>query len=794
MDPTPGRGPSAGQTLGHYRLLERIGAGGMGEVWRARDERLERDVALKLLLPGLLADEVARKRFRREALSLSQLNHPSIATVFDFNTEAGADFLVMEYVAGPVVTERLAQGPLPEAEVARLGVQLAEGLAAAHGQGIIHRDLKPANVRLTPDGRLKILDFGLAKLVRPTDGRSPTDSLTEAQALIGTLAFMAPEQVRGEAVDARSDLWAAGLVLYELATGVRAYKEGRSAQVIYAILNQTPAPPRVVNPHVSAGLEAIILKCLEREPGQRYPGAAELAADLQRLLGGLTVQAERSRVRARRVRTLGIAFPVTVVVVLAVLAALNVGGLRTRMFTPPPIRSIAVLPLANLSGDASQEYFADGMTEALINDLGQVSALRVISRTSAMAYKGAKKPLKQIARELGVDAVVEGSVSRSGDRVRISAQLIRVKEERQLWAQSYERGLRDVLVMQGQIARAIVEQVRAKLTADQATRLASAKQVDPEAYDVYLRAKRGPGYRPESERLYRRAIELDPEFALAYAALSSFYSGKVLYPGTSPGEVAPLALDAASKALQLDPNLAEAHAAMAMAKLHFEWDWREAEAGFRRALELNPNSYDAIDAYRYYLVVAGRAEESIPLAMRMCRAQPNDATPVLQVGWCSFYARHDDAALKWFRKSVAMNPFAENLAWLAIANAFSGNMKEALAGCDSLTRAENPFPESIGYIYAIAGRREKALGVLKALRAEEERQYVDPVRFAILYAGLGDRDRAIAELQRAVAVRSISIVWLKAERYLDGLRSDPRYQELLARTGPPAPTRTHSPG
>ena len=799
MDPAPDRSPAPGVTLGHYRLIERVGAGGMGEVWRARDERLERDVALKLLLPGTLADEAARKRFRREALSLSQLNHPNIATVFDFNTEAGLDFLVMEYVAGPVVTERLAKGPLPEAEVARLGVQLADGLAAAHAQGIIHRDLKPANVRLTPDGRLKILDFGLAKLVRPTEGRSLTESLTEAQALIGTLAFMAPEQVRGEAVDARSDLWSAGLVLYELATATRAYKEEHSAQVLYAILNQTPAAPRSLNGRVSAGLEAIILKCLEREPGRRYQAATELAADLQRLLGGLTVQAEQARVQARRVRTLSIAVPVAVVAVLALLTALNVGDVRTRLFAPAPIRSIAVLPLANLSGDASQEYFADGMTEALINDLGQVGSLRIISRTSVMQYKQTKKGLKEIARELDVDAVVEGSVARSGERVRISTQLVNARKDRQLWAQSYERELRDVLVMQGEIARAIVAEVRAKVTPEQATRLASAQQVDPEAQEAYLRGRyfitqwTESGARTAIE-YFERALSRDPRMAPAYAGLAEGYYmlGAGGLEAIPPREGYEKAREAALKALGIDDNLSNAHMVLAAVYQEYDWEFAKAEKENERAIELNPNNGVALSDYaqlvEYYRRDSPRA---IALATRAVEVDP--LTPFVHANLVAryYYAGQFDQAEAEARKALATDPNFWVTRWiLGDVYAAEGMHPEAIAElkrASDLSSGNTFVRASLGFALAKAGRRAEATAILGDFERLRMQRHVAPYCTMKIYAGLSERDSAFAWAERAFDERSSLIIAMEAASpNLAALRSDPRYRDLMRRMGLPA--------
>src|ERR1700688_1807639 len=453
-----GQDAVVGQRLGHYRIEERIGAGGMGIVYRAHDEHLDREVAIKLLPPGTLADDVSRRRFHKEAMALSRLNHPNIATIHDFDTQEGVDFLVMEYIPGITLSEMLAGQLLAEKEVIALGAQLAEGLSAAHEQGVIHRDLKPSNVRLTPDRRLKILDFGLAKLLLPVTA-SATTARCESHPMAGTLPYMAPEQLLGREIDARTDIHAAGSVLYEMATGRRPFAEVESSQLVGAILGRPPLSPGALNPNSSPELERIIGKCLEKEPENRYQSAKELAIDLRRLQTGAPsgMQAAAPIRRSWRRGVVG-------ALVLVSLAAMGLGiwalhWWRTRQTAEVRINSLAVLPLENLSGDPSQDYFADGMTDELINRLARMGGTRVISRTSIMQYKGVHKPLREIARELGIDAVVEGSAARAGDHVRISAELILAANEQHLWGDSYTRDLRDVLQMQDDVAEAIALQI-----------------------------------------------------------------------------------------------------------------------------------------------------------------------------------------------------------------------------------------------------------------------------------------------------------------------------------------------
>ncbi len=448
-----------GQTLGHYRFLEKVGAGGMGVVYRARDEQLERDVAVKVLPSGILSGHNARRQFRKEALALAKLNHPNIETVYDFGTQDGLDFLVMEYVPGKSLADRLVGGTLPEKEVIALGMQIASALEEAHDRGIVHRDLKPANIAITAKGSAKVLDFGLAKLLHPVEEET-AEVFTGPQAAAGTLPYMSPEQLKGEPVDFRADIYALGSVLYEMATIRRAFREESTSQLIEAILHQPPVSPRAFNPRLSPELEAIILKCLDKDAGRRYQSAKELLVDLRRMQpvsSGSTALPPPRRVwsRARK----WIAYAIAGLLALAVtLMATNAGNWRDRLLRrpgSPQIRSLAVLPFANLSGDPDQDYFAEGMTEALITDLGQIQALRVISRTSVMRYKSTRQPLSEIARDLHVDAIVEGSVSRSDGLARVTARLVHGPTDAQIWSRSYQRDLQNVLVLQADVASAM---------------------------------------------------------------------------------------------------------------------------------------------------------------------------------------------------------------------------------------------------------------------------------------------------------------------------------------------------
>jgi TolB-like protein/Tfp pilus assembly protein PilF/predicted Ser/Thr protein kinase len=784
------------QTLGHYRIVEKIGAGGMGEVYRGRDEHLDREVAIKVLPAGALTDASARKHFHIEALALSKLNHPNIATIYDFDRQQGVDFLAMEYIPGITLSEKLAKRPLPEKDVIALGTQLAEGLYAAHEHGVIHRDLKPGNLRLANDGRLKILDFGLAKLRLPVAASVVTESISETEAMAGTLAYMAPEQLLGGEIDARTDIHAAGSVLYEMATGQRPFAELERSQLISAILRRSPQSPRRLNPRVSPELERIVGKCLEKGPENRYQSAKELAVDLRRLqsgvLSGVQLAATagvRWSAKAMRFGLLILAFVVAVLVALV----LDTGGLRSKLLfrsaALPQIRSLAVLPLTNLSGDPQQDYFADGMTEALIAELGQISSLRVISRTSVMQYKVTKKPLPQIARELHVDAVIEGSVLRAGDRARITAQLIGAVPERHLWARNYERDLQDVLSVQSEIARAVANQVKAGVSPQVQARLASARPINPEAHEAYLKGKfflykYTDADLQKATEYAQQAIQIDPDYAPAYGlmALSFWMRSDNAYGHIPNKEAAEKTRVAAMKALAIDDQLAEPHVALEMVLKYHDWDWAGAEREIKRAIELNPNFALAHQEYAYYLAIVGREEESIQEAKQAVELDPFSPGTIHSLASMYFFARQYDQALEHIRNCVEMfptNPACQ--AWLRHIAHEKGMYDDEVAAWQKAMELHGENPEDV----AALGRAFEVGGIKGAWRWEIERQE-NRYEFARLelaghYAFLGEKDQALDWLEKGYEQHDDRMYIIKADPVFDSLRSDPRFQILLRR-------------
>ncbi len=782
-----------GQTLGHYRILEKVAAGGMGVVYRARDEQLDRDVAVKVLPPGTLSDDTARRHFRKEAMALAKLNHPNIETVFEFGTQDGMDFLVMEYVPGKTLADRLTGGTLPEKEVVALGMQIAAALEEAHERGIVHRDLKPANIALTEKGRAKILDFGLAKLLRPVEVGS-TETLTDSHAAAGTLPYMPPEQLRGEPVDARTDIYTIGAVVYEMATGRRAFPEEQTSRLIDAILHQPPVAPRALNSRVSTELETIILKCLDKDPDRRYQSATELLVDLRRLepsSSRYTAPPLPSPVWGRVAKLIG--YGVAGLLVLAVgLTAMNVGGWRDRILgrtRPAQIRSIAVLPLGNLSGDPREDYFADGVTEALITELAQIGGLRVISRTSIMVYKGARKPLPQIARELQVDAVVDGSVQRSGDKVRISAQLIEAATDRHLWAKSYERDLRDILTLQSAVAKAIADEVQIKLTPQEQARLAKSHQVNPEALEAYLAGrfywnKRTAEGLEKSIAYFQRAIAKDPSYALAYAGLADSYHVLPELSAVPVEEAFPKARSAALKALEIDDSLGEAHSALANVKEDYDWDWKGAEKEYKKAIELSPGHVLAHASYSNLLFELGRLPEALSEARLTQQLDPLSAIANDNLSAVLYYAGQYDQAVEQCRKTLDIDPMSpqahRHLGQVYVQKQFYGEAVSELKKAMELSRGSTEALAELGYVFGVSGKKDNARHVLLELKSATD---ASPYRLAIVYAGLAEKEKALEALKEAVNRRSPGVVHLKVSPLFQELRSDERFQELLIYMG-----------
>ena len=778
---------------GRFQVIRLIGRGGMGEVYLAHDQRMDREVALKVPPASALADTSARKRLRKEAQTLSKLNHPNIETIFEIGSQGDLEFLVVEYIPGATLSDMLAKGSLPEKEVARLGAQLANGLAAAHAQRVVHRDLKPANLRVTPNGWLKILDFGIAQWSRPERAapapHDTTESGRESPGAAGTLPYMSPEQLQLELADARSDIYAAGAVLYEMATGQRPFAEGAVPRLIDAILHQQLVPPRALNARVSLELERIVTKCLQKEPENRYQSAQDLEVDLRQLATPQTARpaAALSRVQRRR-RYAGLSFAL-IVALAAILIAWGLRGWRHRVpgrVDAEPIDSLAVLPLENLSGDSQQEYFADGMTDELITDLAQISALRVISRTSVMQYKGTHKPLRAIAHELNVKAIVEGTVLRSGEHVRIAAELIDARTDSHLWARSYDRDLRDILKLQSEVARDITNEIRVKVTPQERARLAVAGPVNLEAYEAYLRGRYHWSERTEDGlelaiSYFKQAIQKDPTDALAYAGIADSYNALGSNDFLSPRQAFPQAKAAALKALEMDPNLAEAHASLAFAIWNHEFDWGRVESEYRRAIELNPGYATAYHWYAGYLSGMGRHAEAIVAIKKARELDPLSSRINANVGFILYCARQYDQAIAELRKAQEMDPGGDaSYRYLGLVYVQKGDYQDAIAALErnnQLLAGRGGSALDLAYAYAAAGRQQEARRILGRQMKGSKQNYVSALAIARVYAALGEKDDAFTWLQKAYEDRTIPL--LKVDPTLDSLRPDPRFRALL---------------
>jgi len=775
-----------GRTVSHYIISEQIGAGGMGVVYRAHDQQLKRDVALKMLPPGALADESALSRFKREALALSHLNHPHICTIYEIGEADGQNFIAMEYVDGKPLDKLIPSGGLAIETAIQYGTQIAEALAYAHGHGVLHRDLKSSNIMLTKDGRVKLLDFGLAKHMEsgPSEETVTGEPLTQQGKLLGTVAYMAPEVLCGGQADARSDLWALGVVLHEMLAGARPFQGKSGFELSAAILREPPGPMPERTP---ARLSGIVRKCLAKEPEQRYQSAVEARAALE------AVSVDSPAVTPRvphPYRWLMLAAAVAVIAILAIWS-----GPRLKSWVSGDsarIDSVAVLPFDNLSNDAEQEFFADGMTEQLIKDLSKIHALRVISRTSVMRYRGApKKPLPQIAKELGVKAIVEGSVMRSAGKVRITAQLIQAQGDQHLWAESYHRDLSEVLDLQREVASSIADQIRVTVTTAERAKLAAARSVDPEVLDLVLR---GQYYAnkftlPDLNKAadyFEQAIARNPNHAPAHAGLAYVYSllANVHLP---PREVMPKAKAAAVKALQLDESLPEAHASLASILLNYEWDWPEAEKHIKRALELNPSAADAHLLYGIYYNAQGRPQEALG-QLRLARSLDPLSLPLQ--GFLMFNlvtARQFDEAIEQSRRTLEREP---NFVWAhvhaALAYTEKGQFERAVESIEKAVRMDGSNPVVVvtsAHVHAAKGDRSKAEKLLVEVKALNSRRYVCAYEVAHAYVKLGDKKQAYKWLEKGKRDRADCMVNLLAEPWMDPLRGDREYKDMLEHIG-----------
>ena len=822
----------AGTKLGHYKVLSQIGAGGMGKIYLAQDTRLDRKVAVKILPDEVAQKEKRMHRFSQEAKAASALNHPNILTIYEIGEADGIQFIATEFVDGITLRERMNRSDrLPLNEALDTAVQVSSALAAAHAAGIIHRDIKPENLMLRKDGFVKVLDFGLAKLTAPADSEidfeAPTRTRvnTEPGLIIGTVAYMSPEQARGLKVDQRTDIWSLGVVLYEMIAGQAPF-EGKDVHRQIIAIQEQPAPP--LSRRVDTAperLEEIVSKMLAKGADERYQTAKDLLIDLKRLRQKLDVDAEierttspdfssatktdggesgatrsgvpfltagenkltNSSVEYIKGHKVGALLALAVVVIAAALAYYSYSR-RPGNSSPGTIRSLAVLPFANAGNNPDTEYLSDGISESLINRLSQLPGLKVIARSSSFKYKGKDADLQELAKALGVQAILTGRVSQRGDDLLISVELVNAGDKTQVWGEQYNRKATDVLQVQSEISQEISEKLRVRLTAGEQQQLAKRETANPRAYELLLQGrfynnKGGRENRKKALEFFQQAIVADPTYAPAYAAESAGYTFLVLIGDLDAKEFTPRAEAAVRRALELDESLAEAHLALANIKVN-AWEWAAAEREFQRAIELNPNLADAHHWYATYLTVTGRHEQSIAESKRSRELDPLSLPFSADMGFNLVFARRYDEAIESLKKALELD---QNLTqahiYLGYAYAAKGMYAEAIAEYQTAIQKEDSSSTQIylGAAYAKFGEREKADAILKRLQTSKE--YVSPGELPVLYIALDQKEQAFASFEKAYAAHDLQLQYLGVDPSFDSVRSDPRFQDLLRRVG-----------
>ena len=804
-----------GQTISHYRIVEQLGAGGMGVVFKAQDTRLDRAVALKFLPEKLAQEPQALERFRREARAASALNHPGICTIYDVGEEDGRAFIAMEFLDGETLRNHIHGKPLPVPEILELGIEIAEALDAAHAQGIIHRDIKPANIFVNKRGRAKVLDFGLAKLVPKGvavgdagSGFESSGSTSIAGLISGTPSYMSPEQVRGDELDARSDIFSLGLVLYEMATGRQAFGGGTGGAIIEAVLTKPPVSARTINPDIPPALEAIINKALQKDRDQRYQHAPDMLADLQRLKretdSGQThvaIRADQFLASTAGPSNAGASSSTSspnsssLGQPISRSATQPTGSFRTPRVSKT-IGSLAVLPFENVSRDPENDYLSDGITASLINNLATVPKLRVMAQSTVFRYKGQKVDPQAVGRELNVRAVLTGRMMQSGGSLRIGTELVDVATGSQLWGAQFDRKPGDIFVIQDEISNEISGKLRLQLTRAEKKRLIKRHTEDHEAYRLYLQGHHHWNRWTEEGfyiaiGFFQQAIAKDPSYALAFAGVADSY---VLLGWNSylpPKDAFPKGKAAAMTALEIAPDVGEARTDLAAVLWLHDWQWLEAQKEFERSLELNPCYPTANHYYAEYLMTMGRHAEALTRMKKSLELDPLSLIINVAIGWAYYHARQYDQAVEQLLRTVELDPNYPMTHWLlGLVYRKTGRYDLAISAGEKGVNLSGGSPlmrAALAHTYGKAGRAEDARRLLDDLTELAQRKYVAPQVFAGIHLGLGEHDRAMEYLEKSCKEHSHWLIYLHLDPSMDELRGDPRFADLLKRVGlPPA--------
>ena len=804
---------SAGDQLGPYKILASIGAGGMGEVYRAQDAKLGRDVALKVLPAEMAHDPERLARFHREAKALAQLDHPNIVTIHSVEECNGVHFLTMQLVEGRSLDRVIPASGLPLEQIVEIARALGDALAVAHDKGIVHRDLKPGNVMVTNEGHVKVLDFGLAKDVRAANGGDLTltsDSQTQIGVVMGTPAYMSPEQAAGRLLDHRTDIFSLGVVLHEMATGRRPFEGTSSAELVSAILRDTPPSVIDARPDLPSDLARIIRRCLEKDPSHRVQTARDVSnefRDLARQTSQKLAAATTSTSSSRAVPAADSGIPhadevsgvkrhAIALTIAAILLVIGFAGVGIYLKGPKAgqVDSIAVLPLENRSNDPEAEYISDGITESINNSLTRLPSLRVIPHSVASHYRGKSMDMRKVGDELRVQAVLTGSIAQRGDDLTVNVELDDVRNGKQLWGERYNRKLADLLAVQNEIAREVSQLLRSQLSAEDQQKLTKGSTDNPEAYQLYLKGKyytnklSKAGFSKGIE-YFNQAIALDHQYGLAYSGLAYNYINQDDW-FMPPNEAGPKTREAAQKALAIDESDGGAHLSMAIVTHWYDWNWAAAESEFKRAIELNPNNWEAHTYYSWFLAPMGRNDQSIAEAKRAQQADPLSGFANFNVGGALVFARQWDPAIEQLHRAIEVDPtFWFSHCFLGRAYEQKGKLPEAIAEFQRALELEEDNAEiwsGLGHAYALSGKRAEAQKVLEHLKGVSAHSWVAPYNIAVIYAGLGEKEQAFAFLDQAYKDRSYYLpTYLATDARIDSLRSDPRFVELRKRVGLP---------